>query len=93
MAEALEARALEAQQFAAPGLTVAAQTDAVHGQTEYRLDEIEFGADRGNVRVVMLHAERRNPPPLGDLRGKPGAEEIRMQVVGHNHRHNVMHFA
>jgi hypothetical protein len=55
MAEALEARAVDPQQFAAPGRVVGAQAHSIECQPDHRAAFAMLGTDRGDVRVVVLH--------------------------------------
>ncbi len=82
VAQPLEARAVDAQQLAAPGRAVGAQPDAVERQADRRRGVAVLRADRRDVGMVVLDGERGNAA----LRREPGREaagvEIGMQVVG-----------
>jgi hypothetical protein len=43
-----------------PGTAIRPQADTVDGQADQRPGDTPFGADRGDMRLVMRHALRRN---------------------------------
>ncbi len=60
--EPLAARAVDAQQFAAPRGAVAAEADAVEREAEDRTLDPMLGGDRRDVRVVVLDGVQRDAP-------------------------------
>ena len=84
VAEAHEVCAGDPQQFAAPGFAVGAETDAVEREAEHRarIEACVLGKHRGDVGVVVLHADRRHPQPRRERGGDVGGVEVRVEVVG-----------
>ena len=78
--------AFHAQQLASPDTAVAAQAHAIQGQPEERPTQPVLGRNRGDMRVMMLDRDGRQPAPRGERRGKAGAVKVRMQVVRHHCR-------
>ena len=89
MAQALPALWADPQEFPAPGQTVAAQAHAIQGQPEERPTHPVLGRNRGDMRVMMLDRDGRQPAPRGERRGKAGAVKVRMQVVRHHCRLHI----
>ena len=82
VAEALAVRAVEVEQFAAPGTTIRTEADAIECQADNRLVDAMFGADRGDMGVMMANCDGRNAELFGQAQGEMGRREIGMQVVG-----------
>ena len=61
MPQPLPARPVNLQQFPAPGRTVHPQADAIQRQRQHRAGVSLFGADRGNMGMMVLHGEQRHP--------------------------------
>lgn len=93
MTEPFEVAAVDAQQFAAPGLAIGAEADAVERGPEQRPRVAVLGRDRGDVRVVVLHAEQRQAAHGGELGREARAEEVGVQVVRDRLRLHVEHTA
>ena len=50
-----------------PGTAIRPQPDTVDGRTDDRLNNAMFGADRGQVGLVMRHTLRRNGERFASL--------------------------
>ena len=60
MAEPVAPGAVDAQQFATPEVAIRPEADTVDGQTDHRLVDAMFGADRGNMCVMVRHGQCGN---------------------------------
>ena len=58
MPQPLPAASVDPQQFPTPSRTVRPQADAIERQSQHRAGVIVFGADRGNMGMMVLHRER-----------------------------------
>ena len=76
-ADALRARRRAAQQLTAPDRAVLAQAEAVHRDAEHLALEPVLGHRRGDVGMVVLHRDPREPERLGE----PRRHQVRVQVV------------
>ena len=82
MAEPLEAVAVDAEQFAAPGRAVGTEPETVKRKPEQRPFDTMLGRKRGDMRMMVLHGYHGQPEPMGELR----AWKIGMQIAGNRHR-------
>ena len=92
MTETLETGAVDTQQFAAPGRTIAAETDAIQRQRQLAALQTVFREHGRGVPVMVLHAQQRQAALLGEIGGKTCRVEIRVQVVRHDRRFDAEEF-
>ena len=78
-ADALEAAEIADQQLAAPDRAVGAVAGAVEDRADRRAGLAVLGQSRGQVRVVMLHADQLDALALERVLGR---QVVRVQVVG-----------
>jgi hypothetical protein len=73
------------EQLAAPRLTVGAQTDTVQRETNHRFLHIMLGHDRGDMCVVVLHADGGHLQFVGQRDSQACAVKVGVQIVRHCH--------
>jgi hypothetical protein len=91
MADARAVGAIDQQHFTAPGSAVRAQAHAIQRDADHRARRVAFldvscamfGQHRRDMGVVVLHGNGADPLFVRQPQGQVGAEEVRVQVVGH----------
>ena len=78
MAEPLEALAVDAEQFPAPGAAIGTEPETVEGKPQQRSFDMMLGRKGGDMRMMVLHRNHRRPEPIGQSRGR----KIRMKIAG-----------
>ena len=84
VSQAIEFRALHPQQLAAPRRIVGAQAHTIQREPEHRILDVMFGANRGDMRMVMLHRDDRQAALCGISMCELGAVKIGVQIVRHD---------
>ena len=77
------------QQLAAPRRVIGTQPYAIQRQAKqcingHRFADVMLGADRGDMRVVMLHGDQRQAAPRCIILCKLGTVKIGVQVMCHD---------
>ncbi len=74
------------EEFAAPGVLVAPEAQAVEGDSDHWPGDAVVDEARGDVGVVVLHPDEARSVPLSELGGVDGRGVVGMQVVGDDGR-------
>ena len=84
--DALEARAVDAEQLAAPGVPVVAEPDTVEREAEMRALPPVLGEDGGDVGVVVLDRRRSGRPSCSRV---PRGQEVGVEIVRDGDRRDL----
>jgi hypothetical protein len=82
VSDASELAAVETERLAAPHGPVGSVAGSVPGKAKRRTLEAMLGEARGNVRVMMLHADQGNCEALRQILADSSRRIVRMQIAG-----------
>ncbi len=91
MSETGAAGTLDLQELSAPGRAIGAETDPVERDADHRALDTVLGDDGRDVRVMVLHADRRQAAPRGEIDREARIVKIGMQIVCHRLRRDPQH--
>ena len=91
LAQAIEVRTVDLEQFAAPDRAVGRDLAAIERQRKDRRVDMVFCEHGGDVRVMVVHAEHRDAALARHFGGKTAGVRILVQVVRDERRRNLEH--